>query len=78
LSKHKIENAQSVCSNQEQHVFVVAQFKEGVYMIDIPYDVYESGGGYTWKKKNNIIFNRDHIVIRKLDNDPDKFNQYVD
>ena len=78
LYRHKIENVQSVCSNYEQHVYVVGQFKEGIYEIDIPYDVYETGGGYTWKKIPDVKFSRNDIVISRLSSDPSEYNNYVD
>ena len=78
LYRHKIENVQSVCSNYEQHVYVVGQFKEGIYEIDIPYDVYETGGGYTWKKIPDVQFSRNDIVISRLSSDPSEYSNYVD
>jgi hypothetical protein len=78
LYRHKIENVQSVCSNYEQHVYVVGQFKEGIYEIDIPYDVYETGGGYTWKKIPDVKFSRNDIVISRLSSDPSEYSNYVD
>lgn len=78
LYRHKIENVQSVCSNYEQHVYVIGQFKEGIYEIDIPYDVYETGGGYTWKKIPDVQFSRNDIVISRLSSDPSEYNNYVD
>lgn len=78
LYRHKIENVQSVCSNFEQHVYVVGQFKEGIYEIDIPYNVYESGGGFTWRKIPDVQFSRNDIVIRRLSSDPTEYSNYVD
>lgn len=78
LYKNKIENVQSVCSNYEQHVYIVGQFKEGIYEIDIPYYIYETGGGFTWKKKPDVKFSREDIVISRLSSDPSEFNNYVD
>lgn len=77
LYNNNIENCQTVCSAYEQHVYVVGKFAEGVYQIDIPYRVYETGGGFTWKKIPNVVFERDHIVIRQLDSNPDMFEEYV-
>lgn len=78
LYRHKIENVQSVCSTHEQHVYVVGQFKEGIYEIDIPYNVYETGGGYNWKKIPDVQFSRNDIVINRLSNDPREYNDYVE
>lgn len=78
LYRHKIDNVQSVCSNYEQHVYVVGQFKEGIYEIDIPYNVYETGGGFSWKKIPDVEFNRNDIVINRLSGDPSEYSDYVD
>jgi len=78
LYNHHIQNCQTVCSTHEQHVYVVGKFTEGVYQIDIPYRVYETGGGYTWKKLPDIVFDRKHIGINRIDSDPNNFNQYTD
>jgi hypothetical protein len=56
---------------------MVGAFKEGVYLIDIPYEVYETGGGYTWKKIPDVEFSKSDIVIRKLDGDYNSFKDYV-
>lgn len=78
LYKHKIDNVQSVCSSHEQHVYIVGQFKEGIYEIDIPYDIYETGGGFTWKKRPDVTFSREDIIIRRLSSDPSEYKDYVD
>lgn len=67
-----------VCATDEQHVYIVAKFSEGVYTIDIPYSIYETGAGYNWKKKPDIKFDTNHIVISKLDGDANKFDMYID
>jgi hypothetical protein len=78
LSNHKIYNCQSVCSNYEQHVYIIGKFEEGVYEIDIPYSIYETGGGFNWKKIPDVVFDGSHISISRLDGDPDNFDNYVD
>jgi hypothetical protein len=66
------------CSVGEQHVFVVGQFTEGVYEIDIAPNTYESGAGYTWKKKKGVTFEPDDISIERLSSDPRDFSQYTE
>jgi hypothetical protein len=78
LSSNGIHNCQSVCATHEQHVYVICQFKEGIYEIDIPYSIYETGGGFSWKKIPNVKFNRNSVVINRLDGDPENINNYVD
>lgn len=62
----------------EQHVFVVARTADGVYEVDIPYYLYERGGGYQWTKLPGVSFEESDIVIRRLSNDPRDFADYVD
>jgi len=61
----------------EQHVYTVVKLEEGVYEIDIPPSVYETGGGYSWRKIHNIIFNKNHLIIHKIDGDPESFDNYT-
>lgn len=56
----------------EQHVWAIAYSEyqdpelgtqyEG-YHIDIPYSVYETGGGYNWTKKKGVKFDPNYITI---------------
>ena len=78
LYKHGIYRCQTVSSCHEQHVYVVGQFREGVYMIDVPYHLYEQGGGFTWKKIPNIKFDESYIDISRLNINPRQIKQYVD
>lgn len=50
----------------EQHVWAVANTEDGVYAIDVPYNQYERGGGYTWHKIPGVIFDESSIDIYKL------------
>jgi hypothetical protein len=78
LSSNGIHNCQSVCATHEQHVYVICQFREGIYEIDIPYSIYETGGGFSWKKIPNVKFNRNSVVISRLDGDPKNISNYVE
>jgi hypothetical protein len=62
----------------EPHTYVIAQFKEGIFTIDIPYDVYETGDLYTWKKKSDVKFDPLHIVIYKLDPNSRNWKKYTE
>lgn len=76
LIDHGIE-CSTVSSDMEVHVYVVAQVKEGVYLVDIPYSTYETGGGYSWKKIADVVFNERDIVIDRLDADPNEYEKYL-
>lgn len=62
----------------EVHVYVVAADDSGVYRIDIPPSVYETGGGYTWKKRQGIEITADDVEIDRLSTDPDDYEQYTE
>lgn len=49
----------TISSDYAVHVYVVCKLEEGVFKVDIPYSLYETGGGYTWKKIENVSFNED-------------------
>ena len=68
----------TVSSTHEVHVYCVAQCVDGVFEVDIPWSVYERGGGYTWTKLPNIVFDQDNVSIERIDADPARIGQYVD
>ena|ERR1700753_1147649 len=47
----------------DQHVWIAARFKEGIYEIDIPPGVYETGAGYSWKKNKDVKFKTTDVEI---------------
>lgn len=61
----------------ENHVWVTAQISEGVVTVDIPPGVYESGGGYVWRKRPGIVFSPKDVIIDRIDRDPAKFAEYA-
>jgi hypothetical protein len=61
----------------ENHVWVTAQTAQGVVMVDIPPGVYETGGGYTWKKRPDIVFSPSDVLIDVIDRDPARFPEYA-
>jgi hypothetical protein len=48
-------------------------FGEG-YVVDIPYYVYEKGGGYNWKKISDVEFSPEDITISFVDPDDVRAN----
>ena len=68
----------TVSSNYEQHVYTVSQCSNGIFEIDIPYSIYEVGGGFTWTKIENVCFTVDDVLVSKLDGDPGNMKNYVD
>lgn len=57
----------AVCGGAEgdDHEFVYAWDDETreAYLIDIPPGVYETGGGYSWRKRQGVVLDADDIVI---------------
>jgi hypothetical protein len=47
----------------DDHAYVVAQKNGEAFGVDIPAGVYESGGGYNWRKKPGVKFRSDYVVI---------------
>lgn len=77
LYDHDIEGT-TVSSDHEVHVYSVCKLQDGIFLIDIPYSIYETGGGYTWKKIPDVEFDVDCITISKLSSDPTEYTNYTD
>lgn len=65
-------------ANDVQHVYCVGQFSDGVFEVDIPYRLYERGGGFTWTKIPDVHFTQDDILTYQLDGDPSQMYMYVE
>lgn len=53
----------------ENHTWAVARCADGVFLVDIPPSVYETGGGYSWEKIPDVLFEADDVVIDELPED---------
>lgn len=51
----------------DDHAWVIVQRGSEAYGVDIPPGVYESGGGYSWKKIDGVVFKPEYIVIFPVD-----------
>lgn len=51
----------------DDHSFIYVGKDGKAWAIDIPPYVYETGGGYSWKKKPNVIFSVDDVEIYEVD-----------
>jgi hypothetical protein len=78
LASHGVDCTSVSQQIDDQHVYVVAKFREGVYLVDIPPHDYERGGGYNWTKIKGVRFTPHHIVVHQLDADPETFDQYTE
>ena len=50
----------------DDHAFIYATKNGNSFLVDIPPSVYEIGGGYSWKKRNNVAFKPSDIVIEPV------------
>lgn len=66
----------SMSLDSEVHVVTVLQVQEGIYILDIPYGIYETGGGYTWRKIPDVVFEGSDITLYRVYSDPDEFKHY--
>ena len=78
LNAHGIEAVTQSASCGEQHVWTVAKLEDGIYMVDIPYSIYEQGGGYNWQKIPGVIFEPSDVVIEQMSPDPNEFGEYTE
>jgi hypothetical protein len=62
----------------EQHVYVVAKTEEGIFETDIPPYLYETGGGYCWKKIPDVKFEERFVIIKMISPDPEEFENYIE
>jgi hypothetical protein len=65
----------SISSDHEQHVYVLAQFAEGVYSIDLHHSYYETGGGFRWSKIPNVVLDPGDIHFYRVSSNPMDFEQ---
>ena len=82
LARKGVEHACQVhAAVGENHVFVVALLDDGVYSVDIPPWVYETGGGYVWKKRQDAQFLPESVGVERIGGflDPEEFERtYLD
>lgn len=50
----------------DEHAATVVRRGIESYYVDIPYSVYETGGGYNWKKIPGVAFSPEHVVVSKI------------
>ena len=61
-----VETAEIYTDIGPGHVFLVARLESGVYTVDIPPSVYETGAGYVWKKIEGVVFEKDHLDVMRV------------
>lgn len=53
-------------SDGDDHAFPIAYRDGRAYGIDIPCRIYETGGGYRWKKREGVTFKSEDIEIFEI------------
>lgn len=53
----------------DDHLYLVAYDADEAFAVDIQPGVYETGGGYSWKKIKNAKIGPGDVVIAELDRD---------
>jgi len=66
LSEHGIGSTSFSFSIGEVHVTAIADINGAAYMVDIPARIYETGGGYTWRKIPDVVFEPHDINIEPM------------
>ena len=57
----------------DDHAYLIVYNDVEAYIVDIPPEVYEEGGGYNWQKKPNVTINAEDVgiePIKRSDLDP--------
>jgi hypothetical protein len=55
---------QSGCG--ENHIWVIVHDDQSAFEVDVPYHIYERGGGYNWEKIPGVIFKPQDVVISPM------------
>ena len=78
LSDMGIDAISMQASVGENHTFVIAKMKDGIYNIDVPPNVYEIGSGYQWAKKPGVAISSSDVIIDLITKDLSKWEEYND
>ena len=58
----------------DQHVWIIVVQGDEKYAVDIPPGTYETGGGYTWKKRKGVRMSAQDVDVYSVsDFDPEQF-----
>lgn len=51
----------------DDHAYLIAYNDTEAFAVDIPPNVYETGGGYSWQKVQGVRFQPNHVLIEPVD-----------
>jgi hypothetical protein len=60
----------------DDHAWIVAYNDREAYGVDIPPQVYETGGGYCWKKIPGVKFDANDVEVWSLGLSPQEIRQF--
>jgi hypothetical protein len=49
------------------HVFLVVNLADGVFRIDVPPGVYETGAGYVWRKRDGVQLLPEDLILDRVE-----------
>lgn len=50
----------------DDHAYLIVYNQSEAYEVDIPPGVYETGGGYNWRKVEGVVLGPQHVMITPL------------
>lgn len=59
-------DARSQHDDSENHTSVLARLPDGIYGVDIPPSVYETGEWYVYKKRSGVVFDESDVIVEKI------------
>jgi hypothetical protein len=83
INKNRDLVAATVSSDREQHVYVAVRMggveseNFDVYTVDIPWDVYEEGGGFQWTRLPDVEITDYDVEIRGMVMDESEWNYLI-
>jgi hypothetical protein len=78
LISHGIDAVTVDAQVGDQHVWVMANVGGVVYSVDIPPEVYETGSGYVWKKREGVTIETADVLIQAEDVDWDEITESLE
>jgi hypothetical protein len=65
MSQNGIESTEGGHEGDD-HSYMIAYDDDESYAVDIDHTMYEIGGGYSWTKIPNVVFDVDDIIISRV------------
>lgn len=62
----------------DQHVWCRVLLNNGIYDVDIAPRVYETGGGYEWKKIQGVVFEPKDVDVYLVEKDVELWDQFTE